>query len=110
MSGGVLPQPPELEAPGRIWPASDPAQDGGSLHIPTLCTLLLDFPWGSPPPLPHAHTRPEPTHVTPEVAGDPGLANWNTPAPLAIMIGHRMGISFSDDGTRANQSLPEICA
>lgn len=57
MSGGVLPQPPELEAPGRIWPASDPAQDGGSLHVPTLCTLLLDFPWGSPPPRCHMHTH-----------------------------------------------------
>lgn len=68
------------------------------------------FPSTHPHPWSHAHTHTELTHVTPEVAYDPGLANWTTPGPPAIMTSDRMHLLFSDDGTWANQSLSEICA
>lgn len=51
---GLL-RPPQVGAPGRIWPVSDPTQDGGSLYIPP-CANCTSISFSYPPP--HRHTEP----------------------------------------------------
>lgn len=51
---GLL-RPPQVGAPGRIWPVSDPTQNGGSLYIPP-CANCTSISFSYPPP--HRHTEP----------------------------------------------------